>query len=222
MTEPGAIMETAKETPPRPHPHPEPRLNRFLYWLGHTFFFTVYKLVWRLKIVGRENIPLEGPLILAANHASWADPPVIGCSLPRPIYFMGKQELFDVPLFGGIIRRVNAFPVKRTEHDVGAFKTAQRLIISGKAMIVFPEGKRQRTGKLAAAKAGVGMLAAKTNAPVVPVYVHNTYRLWSLPRLWVCFGAPLSAGGGKEYQAFSDRVMKEIVRLKETHLGTTN
>lgn len=195
------------------------RFGRFLYGLGHVLFSSLFKLFWGLQVRGRENIPIAGGLILASNHLSWADPPLVGCSMARMIHFMAKQELFDVPLLGRIIKQVNAFPIKRVERDVGAFRTAQRILAAGGAIIVFPEGTRQRNGMFGRPKPGVGMLAVKTNCPVVPVYVHNSNRLGSLKKLWVCFGQPLRTDGEGDYQVFTNRVMEEIIRLKETHLG---
>jgi 1-acyl-sn-glycerol-3-phosphate acyltransferase len=197
-------------------------IGRVLYGLGYFFFRTIFTVVWRLKILGRENVPRSGGLLFAANHTSWADPPMVGCSLPRPIYFMAKQELFDAPLFGWVFRQVNAFPIKRVERDVSAFKTAQRILAAGGALIVFPEGTRQRTGQFGPVKAGVGMLSVKTGCPVVPVYVHNAHKLGRFARVTVCLGKPVRPSGETDYQAYSQRIMREIAALKEQYFGPSN
>ncbi|MGQ0645514.1 MAG: lysophospholipid acyltransferase family protein [Elusimicrobiota bacterium] len=199
-----------------------PLFNRCLYRFAWVSLRTAFTVAWRLKIVGSENIPPGGPVIFASNHVSLADPPVVGCSVPRPIRFMAKQELFEIPVLGWIIRHVNAFPVRRVERDVSAFKTAQRILAAGEAMILFPEGTRQKNGVLGAPKPGVGMLAAKTGSPVVPVYAHNTGRLSRFKPLAVCFGPPLSPREGEDYGDFSRRVMAAIAELKETHIGSGN
>jgi 1-acyl-sn-glycerol-3-phosphate acyltransferase len=196
--------------------------GRFLYRLGHFFFSAVFRCVWRLRIHGRENIPLEGGLIFASNHLSMADPPLVGCSVPRMIYFMAKQELFEIPGFGWLIRQVNAFPLRRAERDVGAFKTAQRILTSGGALILFPEGHRQRDGVMKKPKAGVGMLAVTTGCRVVPVYIHDTHRIWRFPRLAICFGRPIEAQPKQDYQEFSNKVMAAVAALKETYCGSAN
>jgi len=191
--------------------------NRFLYWAGYVFFRSVFTVFWRLRVRGQNNIPRRGGVIFASNHVSLADPPLVGCCLPRMIHFMAKQELFEIPLLGWFIRHTNAFPVKRMERDVSAFKSAQRLLSHGGGLILFPEGTRQREGRLGAAKPGVGMLAVKTGCAVVPVYVHNADRLKNFKRLTVCFAAPLRAGPDADYQKFSDDVMRAIAGLKEKY-----
>ncbi len=201
---------------------PRTWLHVVLYWAGHLFFSAAFRTIWRLRVSGREHIPLTGGVIFASNHVSLADPPLVGSCIPRMIHFMAKQELFEIPVFGWIIRQVNAFPVKRVERDVGAFKTAQRLLLAGEAIILFPEGTRQRGGRLGRPKSGVGMLAVKTQCPVVPVYVHNADRLSSLKPLRVCFGRPLRAEADADYDAFSRRVMEAIADLKEECLGSQN
>lgn len=191
-----------------------------LYHLGRLFFYGAFKLIWRMRVTGLENVPREGGVIFAANHVSLADPPLVGCAAPRAIHFMAKQELFEIPVFGWLIRQVNAFPINRAERDVAAFRTAQRLLLAGGAMILFPEGRRQKDGRFGRAKPGVGMLAVKTGARVVPVYAHNSRFLRSFKQVRVCFGRPLSPEGETDYQEFSDRVMQAIIRLKETHVGS--
>lgn len=194
-------------------------LSRSLFWAGHTLFRLSFRLVWRCRVVGRDRVPPHGALLFAANHASFADPPLVGSSVPRPMYFMAKEELFQVPIFGWLIRHVNAFPIRRKEGDVGAFRTAQRILAAGGAMIMFPEGRRQKGGVFGKPKAGLGLLAVKTGTPVVPVYVHNTHRLWRFPRLTVVFGTPLAAAPGDTADIFSQRIMDAIRRLKEERFG---
>ncbi len=183
-------------------------------------FRVVFSTVWRCRVLGRDQIPSRGALLFAANHASFADPPFVGSSVSRPLYFMAKEELFQVPLFGWLIRHVNAFPIRRKEGDVGAFRTAQRILAAGGAMIMFPEGRRQKGGIFGKPKAGLGLLAVKTGTPVVPAYVHNTHRLWRFPRITVVFGAPLQSVPGETADLFSQRIMDTIRRLKEDHFGS--
>jgi 1-acyl-sn-glycerol-3-phosphate acyltransferase len=175
-----------------------------------------FATLWRRRVRGLENVPRRGPLLLAANHASLADPPLVGSSLLRPLYFMAKEELFRIPLFSWVLRQVNAFPIKRKGGDLGALRTAQNILAAGGAMIVFPEGTRQRGGVLGQPKAGVGLLALRSKAPVVPVYVHNSHRVPAFPKLEVIFGPPLQAAEGESAEAFSLRAMDAIRALKET------
>ena len=193
----------------------------FLYALGWFLSAAVFRLIWRLRVIGATNVPREGGLILASNHASNGDPLLVGSSVRRRIYFMAKQELFNVPILGPLIKQVNAFPIRRMERDMGAFRMAQRILTSGRCLILFPEGTRQKDGNLGRARPGVGMMAIRTGCRVVPVYVHNSHRLPGLAKLAVVFGQPISPEGETDYQAFSDKVMAAIGRLKEEHFGAS-
>jgi 1-acyl-sn-glycerol-3-phosphate acyltransferase len=197
----------------------KPRLHqKFIYRIGRGAYKLAFKLILRVRIIGEENIPESGGVLLASNHASLADPPLVATSIRRPIHFFAKEELFRIPIFGWLIRQVNAFPVKRYEHDVGAFKRAQTLLENGQIVLLFPEGGRSASGALGRAKPGVGMLAYKTGAPVVPVYLDNSNQLAQFKKISVSFGKPMlppQVMGEKEfYQSFSDRVMDAIADLK--------
>lgn len=193
-----------------------------MYWCGYPLFYIPTHLIWRLRVVGRENVPQRGGVLIAANHVSLLDPPLIGSCLTRMVHFMAKQELFEIPIFGRLISHLNAFPIKRAERDMAAFKTAQRILENGGALIIFPEGTRQRGGRLGRPKAGVGMLAHMTNTPVVPVYVHNSGALKSFKKLTVCFGPPIPPSAEPDHAAFAEKVMAAIAQLKETHIGPGN
>ena len=115
-------------------------------------------------------------MILAANHRSFLDPFVIGCCLRRPIYFVAKRELFDSRLLGWVLNCLGAFPVRRGESDEEAMATALTLLERGEAVVIFPEGTRNRSGPLAEPQARVGRLALQSGAPVVPIAVKGTER----------------------------------------------
>jgi 1-acyl-sn-glycerol-3-phosphate acyltransferase len=191
-------------------------LKRSVAGLGRAWF--------RLSVAGADRVPREGALLLAANHLSVLDPALIGAVLPRELDYMAKTELFRVPGFGGLIRRLNAHPVDRTRSDSTALRLALRLLGAGRAVLVFPEGTRQTEGRLGPARAGAGMLAALSGAPVVPVYVEGSGR--ALPRgavvprptrVRVTFGTPLRFArerGKARYQEISEEIMAAIGRLK--------
>jgi 1-acyl-sn-glycerol-3-phosphate acyltransferase len=181
--------------------------------------------VWfRLSASGTDRVPREGRLLLASNHLSLLDPPLIGCVCPRELDYMAKAELFRIPGLGGLIRRLNAHPVDRAGSDSAALRLALRLLGEGRALLVFPEGTRGEEGRLQPARAGTGMLAALSEAPVVPVYVRGTGR--ALPRgavlprptlVTVTFGAPIRftrERGRARYQEISDEIMAAIGRVK--------
>lgn len=182
------------------------------------------RLLFRLRSVGLENVPAEGPVLVAANHLSVLDPPIIASGARRPFHFMAKAELFRVPLLGGLIRRLNAHPIEREGADAGALRGALALLRAGHVLLIFPEGTRGREGTLRSGRAGAGMLVALSDAPVVPVYIQGTGR--ALPRgasyprrvrVTVAFGQPLRFAGGRgrvRYQEITDEIMAAIGRLK--------
>ena len=190
-------------------------IRRILYALGRGLFLFLGFLFWRIKVLGSRNIPQKGAVIIASNHISFFDPPFVGISVPRTVHFIAKQQLFEVPILGWLIRQVNAIPVRREEHDVSVFKTAQRLLESGEAIVMFPEGTRSRTGHIGKAKPGVGMLAAKTGACVVPAYVHNTDQINRFKKVEVHFAPPLQFEGHRDYQHFADAVLEEVRRMQK-------
>lgn len=195
---------------PKPH-------QKFLYWMGRTSYLLLFKLLWRLEVRGQENIPKQGGVLFAANHMSYADPPLVAVGSNRTLYFFAKEELFRIPIFGWLIKQTNAFPVKRYEHDIGAFKRAQQLLENGQVVLLFPEGRRSKTGVMGKAKPGVGMLAYKTNVPVVPVYISNSNQLKQFKKVKVTFGPPIYPAPleneKEQYQFFSDAVMDSIANL---------
>ena len=197
-----------------------PYFSPFLYWIGKGFTKYLFNIVWRRTASGTHNIPPAGtPVIFAANHRSYADPNLVGTMVPYPIHYFAKEELFHVPLLGWYIRRVNSFPVRRGDHDVGAFKNAMRILRSGEGLLLFPEGgRRLDPARQFKAKAGVAMLAARTGACVVPVGIRNSDRMAKFPRVHVAFGRPVPAPNEDEsakHQEFTDDIMKRIKALCE-------
>ncbi len=189
------------------------------------------RLLFRLEVRGREHVPSTGPLLLVSNHVSVLDPPLVGGAAPRELHFMAKEELFRIPLFGRLIDALNARPVKRDGSDSRALKTALRLLAEGRALLVFPEGTRGVEGRLGEGKAGVGMLAVMSGAPVVPVHVSGSGRALpagrTVPRpakVRVRFGPPLhfkstEDGDRKErYREATREIMRAIAQLRE-HTG---
>jgi 1-acyl-sn-glycerol-3-phosphate acyltransferase len=195
-----------------------PYYSPALYFLGKHFTANLFRVVWRRRVFGLENIPPAGtPVIFAANHRSLTDPNMAGSAVPYPLFYFAKEELFNVPLLGWYIRRVNAFPVRRTEHDVGALRQAAEILRKGGGLMLFPEGGRRLDPRRQwKAKAGVGMLACMTGARVIPVGIRNNDRLARLPRVTVRFGKPIfppAASGREDYQKLADTVMDHIREL---------
>ena len=146
--------------------------------------------------IGREHIPVDGPVIFAANHRSFLDPFVIACMSRRPLYYVAKKELFRQPLTAWFLNALGAFPIDRGNADQDAMGTAREILERGDAVLIFPEGTRTRPGALGTPKRGVGRLALETGAPVVPVAVIGTEAIrrgWRIRphKVSIRAGAPL-------------------------------
>lgn len=180
------------------------------------------------EVVGQENLILEGPALIAANHLSYLDPPLIGSVLGREIFYLARKTLFDAPLLGWLLPKLNVIPVDRDGADMTALKVVIRMVKQGNATIVFPEGTRSVDGNIQPARAGLGLIIAKTLAPVVPVRIIGSYEAWpkgaKLPRntkVRVVIGKPIRfaksdlQGDPREvYQRLSQQVMDAIAALK--------
>lgn len=209
--------ESAKHRPGAANPY----FSGLLYFIGQAFSNLIFNTIWRRRVFGTQYIPASGEgVIFAANHRSNADPNLVGSVVPYPIHYFAKEELFRIPVVGWYIRRVNAFPVKRGEGgDVAAFKTALKVLRAGDGLLLFPEGgRRLDPAKQFRAKSGIGMLAIKSQAKVIPVAVRGSENFSKLAQIDVVFGAPLqppAPSDKPDYQAFSDRVISEIQALHQ-------
>jgi 1-acyl-sn-glycerol-3-phosphate acyltransferase len=193
-----------------------------LYAVLKPIVVALMRLLFRLEMINPGLVPATGPVLIVSNHVSVLDPPLVGGSAPRPLFFMAKEELFRIPLFGRLIRGLNARPVRRDGSDMRALKAALGLLQEGRAILVFPEGTRGEEGRpLREGKPGVGMLAVLSGAPVVPVYVSGSGtalpRGRALPRptkVRVTFGPPLifKTEGKREGKRAGDEGRKEAYR----------
>jgi 1-acyl-sn-glycerol-3-phosphate acyltransferase len=201
------------------------------YWFASLLIRAVAKLFLGLKVIGLENIPGRGKLIIAANHQSYLDPPIIGACIPREIHYMAKAELFRKPVLGKLIRRWNSIPVKRSGQDFASLKAATGILKRDGALLVFPEGTRSRTGEFLQPTGGLGFLAAVSGADVLPVFVSGTRGAWRrvLRRtgIKVIIGKPIHldpkdvehSTAKQKYQAMSNRIMQAIADLKTSVAG---
>lgn len=165
-------------------------MSNLLYRLGHLVFYLYLKLLYRLKVHGKENIPARKPFIICSNHISWLDPMTVGTSFPARyrIHFMAKKELFSNFLFSFALSMVGAFPVNRKDADYAAFRKAYRLLKEKKVLGLFPEGSRSKDGKLKKAQNGAALIAVRSGVPVLPVAIAGPYQL--LRPLNVYIGPP--------------------------------
>ena len=199
-----------------------------LYGACRVVGWVLSKVFLRAEVLGRENIPPKGRVIFASNHRSWADPPLLGFMVRRPLHFVAKVELFRNPLFGRVLRNVHAFPVRRSGVDREMLRQAMAILEAERALLLFPEGTRSTSDELLAPMPGVGFLADKSGAPVIPTYIHNSWRI--LPpgsaivrphKLYVCLGKPMRAPARAEGDArsavhaeFAADVMRRISALR--------
>ncbi len=193
------------------------RLFAVLFWIG------------RVKVIGRENLPATGGVIIAANHLSIWDPVVIAVGVEREISYMTKEEAFEHTVVASFLSALNAFPVKRGIPDRKAMKVGLEVLEQGKVVGIFPEGTRSKSGEISKPHHGVAMLALKGRVPIVPAACKGTRRFfpcgWFSP-VKVIFGKPLEYD---EYfdarittvllEAVSKDIMDNIACLNETPAG---
>jgi len=200
-----------------------------LYSATRFFAGGVFGLFTRWDVRGRERVPRRGGLILASNHISFWDPPLVGASLPREAYYLAKEELFQAPGLGLAIRALNAIPIRRGVADLSGLSRALEMLKKGRALLMFPEGSRMRDGELHPARPGVGMMAVQADVPIVPCYISGSNRparwLFRATRVRIWFGPPRDwrdlvepesdfSPGRALYQKVGDGVMREIAVLK--------
>lgn len=178
---------------------------------------TGYRTTVRLEAEGAEKLPAEGPVILAANHLSNYDVFPLQFVLSRPIFFMGKEELFRNPLMDWILRQLGGFPVYRGEHDEWAFRHAQNVLEHGQVLGMFPEGSRNKGTGLRPAKTGTARLALETGAPILPAALHGPqYMFHRFPQrtpVIVRFGDPILAQHGETHLDLTDKLMFALAEL---------
>ncbi|WLR46733.1 lysophospholipid acyltransferase family protein [Halobacillus litoralis] len=190
-----------------------------LYKLGKALCSIVLFPMYRIKIVGKKNIPAEGPVIICSNHISNLDPPVVGITSSRNIYFLAKEELFKNPVIGGILKKVHAFPIKRGMRDRNALRKGLDVLKEGHALGLFPEGTRQKNGEIGKGLAGAGFFALRSEAAIVPCAIIGPYKKFK--KLKVVYGEPIDMSEYREQKAsaqvVTDRIMEEIRQLNKIH-----
>lgn len=200
---------------------------RTIYWLGWLLFGSAFRTVFSLRIVGEEHLVTEGPVLVASNHQSYLDPPLVGNLYNTEMVFLARKSLFR-GFFKWLYRQWNAIPVDQDRPDMSSLKSIIRKLRNGNRVLVFPEGARSLDGSLDKAAPGIGLIAAKSGAVIQPVRIRGAYE--ALPRgsarlrfsrITVTVGPPirlskedLKAATGKDgYAALADRIMNAIADL---------
>jgi len=204
------------------------------YRLGWLTFRAVYATYFRWRVFGAENVPLQGGVILASNHASFLDPPLVGAGLRRDINYLARESLFRYPGIGALLRSWNSVPVDRDGGGARGLKAILDRLLAGGAIILFPEGTRTTDGRFLPARSGIGLTVIKSTAPVVPVRVFGTYEAYGrhikFPRphrIMVKYGRPMNFEALRAeaktcektrlkeiYQQVADEIMAAIMKLE--------
>jgi 1-acyl-sn-glycerol-3-phosphate acyltransferase len=202
-----------------------------LGWLG---FRAMYGTYFRWRVFNAERVPSTGPVILASNHASFLDPPLVGSGLHRSINYLARESLFRFPGIGALLRSWQAVPVDRDGGGAAGLKAILDRLLAGGGIILFPEGTRTSDGKLQPARSGIGLVVIKSAAPVVPVRTFGTFEAYGRhvkfprpKRVTVKYGRPMhfeklraeakqcSKARLKEiYQEIADEIMAAIAKLE--------
>ncbi len=205
-----------------------------VYFAAWCIFRFLFKFYCGWSVYNPERVPLKGPVILASNHASILDPPLIGSGIHRGINYLARESLFEKPIVGWVLRNWNSVPVDRDGAGAAGLRAIMDRLLAGGGIILFPEGTRTRDGNLQPARAGIGLTVIKSQAPVVPVRVFGTLEAMSrgkvLPRprhVAVKYGKPMMfeqlraeakacpKPRMKEiYQQVADEIMAAIAKLE--------
>ena len=201
---------------------------RPFYGFFHYLAGTIHGMWFRGDVIGTENFPREGPFLIASNHASHLDPPLVGSQIGKQMRFFARKSLWNNQLIGWWLDQVETIPVERDTGDVGAIKRVLQALKDDRAVVLFPEGTRSPDGKLQKPKAGVGMMACKSGVPVVPCRVYDSFDAFGKGRRIPNFGTPVTivfgepippaayddpAAGKARYETAAQRIMDRIASL---------
>jgi 1-acyl-sn-glycerol-3-phosphate acyltransferase len=200
----------------------EPLISLALY---HAFKWSVVSPMlhayFRIRIYGAENVPQSGPLVVISNHASYFDPPIVSSCVLRPVAYMAKEELFNIPVLAQAIKLYGAYPVSRGTADRTAIRSALECIENGWAVGVFLQGTRTPDGRITDPKRGAALLAAKAKAPILPVSLWGTEGILqkgsTIPR-----AVPLTVRIGKVIDAPSSTNKEELQALTQKCAAVIN
>jgi len=188
---------------------------KIFYRFTCAIFKAYFRIFYRHKVYGQKHV-ISGKAIIAPNHTSFLDPPLIAISWPEEVSFLARKTLFSSSLFASLIHRLNAYPVSGTAQDLSSFKLISQLLQENKKVVIFPEGVRSLDGNISSIKSGVGMLAMRNQCPIIPVYIHGCYEIWNrtrrFPKLFgktACvFGSPVD---WKQFNHLEKKKAQEMI-----------
>ncbi|AOS45334.1 1-acyl-sn-glycerol-3-phosphate acyltransferase [Lacunisphaera limnophila] len=198
------------------------------YGFFHYLASTIHSMWFRGDVAGTDNFPVDGPFLIASNHASHLDPPLVGCHVARQMRFFARKSLWSNRAFAWWLNQVETIPVERDSGDIGAIKRVLQALKENRAVVLFPEGTRSPDGLLHKPKAGVGLMACKTGVPVVPCRIYGSFQAFgkgaAIPSfgspVTIVFGPPISAGdyddpaaGKARYETAAQRIMDRIAAI---------
>jgi len=193
----------------------------YFYRVARVIANIVFRIIFRIEVNGKENVPKEGPIVLCSNHKSNLDPIILGIVFPRPIIFMAKKELFENKFIAKLITALGAFPVDRKGSDIGAIKKSFRVLKQGQVLGIFPEGTRVQEMDLDNTKPGIALISIKSKSPVIPVFIDSEYKLFS--KIVINIGEPIYFDEyydqqleAEDYLEISKDIMKTIYSLKKS------
>ncbi len=188
------------------------------YRIGWHCFRAMYATYFRWQAFNAERVPLKGGVIIASNHASFLDPPLVGSGLKRDINYLARESLFRFPGIGALLRSWNSVPVDRDGGGAKGLKTILDRLLQGNGIILFPEGTRTKDGQLQPARSGIGLTVIKSTAPVVPVRVFGTFEAYGrhhkFPRphrVAVKYGKPMNFEALRAEAKTCDKVRLKII-----------
>ncbi len=200
----------------------------YVYWIVRAIVLFLFKIWFRVQAVHPERIPRAGGCLIASNHASYLDPPLVGTTVKkRVVHFMARDTLFRFPLMRWFYENIGTISIDRTRGDLSALKRAIQVMKAGHVVCLFPEGTRTLDGRLQEPKAGVGFLIAKAGVPVIPVYIQGSYQAYPKGASWmkpvkirVIYGEPVNPAEllgpdpkKPDYEQIGREIMKRIALL---------
>ncbi|MCR2042663.1 lysophospholipid acyltransferase family protein [Anaerosalibacter massiliensis] len=191
----------------------------FFYKFCHLIGNIIFRIIFRFRITGKENIPTEGKVILCSNHISELDPVILGIAIPRRIRFMAKKELFENKFLGWLVSALGAFPVDRKSADLSAIRNSLTVLKNNEVLGIFPEGTRVYEENIENAKPGIALISIKAKAPIVPIHIESKYKPFS--KIKINIGEPIYFSEyynkkirTEDYKILSQEIMKAIYSLK--------